>query len=547
MSTTNSKTLPTRGKQIAATRKGNMNQTQPPTTPANARGKQSVPAKRESLRMSMSPSPIEESTITIDGKTLTVAEIRATGDTILDVVFETTLHCDKSIEGARAMEKMKEECVAAKKKPEAVRKLYRVRTETLKKNSKYFQQLLGSDSFGEGIRMKEAFAYFKEKESEITQAPVEELPRVRIHDDEDSTRTFGRERVFEDMLRIVHGGHHGTESKYISLHYLAVLVTMADRFECMESVSRYLGSSSLSRFKYPSNTTEEIIRKKLLIFSLARIHPMQANGSFENCSKELIAKGSVRWGILDESNVSPARWWNLPEGLEDELAFRRKRIISCLASLQNHFLTLYTSKERQCRLGYDSSGACDSFQLGEMIKFLSSKKLLSLSSFSSVSSDDEDYVWPEAYAGSIDELIAMLRRVPEYQIDKNHSHCGLRKRISAPLDYIGTCFNSGSSIPGPRWFKDRESISWLHYSKDDKAAPGPAFTVAGKPVGAYRDWVWSYAAVTKNGVGNLGGPGSSERSARQLFTADVWDWKSDREIAVVGRAFVDGSLTLKMQ
>ena len=43
---------------------------------------------------------------------------------------------------------------------------------------------------------------------------------------------------------------------------------------------------------------------------------------------------------------------------------------------------------------------------------------------------------PEPYAGDILDLLDSFRTAPEYQVDKNHSHCGLRTRIMPLLDLL---------------------------------------------------------------------------------------------------------------
>lgn len=134
------------------------------------------------------------------------------------------------------------------------------------------------------------------------------------------------------------------------------------------------------------------------------------------------------------------------------------------------FIALYSSRTRQCALGYDSSGACDSFQLGEMIKFLAKKELLFLVPFQSVSPEDPDYIWPQAYTSDIDHLIGLLRQCPPYQIDHNHSHCGLRVRILPALDYIKDCIEAGIGINPLRWKADRATQTWtIDRSSKEKA------------------------------------------------------------------------------
>jgi hypothetical protein len=56
-----------------------------------------------------------------------------------------------------------------------------------------------------------------------------------------------------------------------------------------------------------------------------------------------------------------------------------------------------------------------------MVKFLTKKGLLSLVPFQSGSTEDLEYIWPEAYNGDVDYLIGLLRQCPSYQIDHNHN------------------------------------------------------------------------------------------------------------------------------
>lgn len=138
---------------------------------------------------------------------------------------------------------------------------------------------------------------------------------------------------------------------------------------------------------------------------------------------------------------------------------RREYILETINSLQAHFLYLYTSGERQCRLGYDSSGQCDSFQLGEMIRFFNRIKTLRLQG------TIYDPAEPTHYEGDIDKLIESLRQAPAYQIDRNHAHCGLRVRIIPLLDMIQNQLklDAGSLDVGiclECWNRNRTGYAW---------------------------------------------------------------------------------------
>jgi len=225
------------------------------------------------------------------------------------------------------------------------------------------------------------------------------------------------------------------------------------------------------------------------------------------CTKELILRGSLQW-VVGEEDVDTSRratWWDLPDSLEAELLLRRECILNALASIQNHYLRLYSSRDRQCSLGYDSSAACDSYQLGEMIKFLTNKNLLHLTSFSYTE-------YPETYTGDIEHLITILRQCPSYQIDKNHAHCGLRAKLLPALEYVQSMLSGNIGIERQRWKVSRDEYSW-----------GRGET--GQP--------WTFTREVADPRLSLEGNLASGKFARALFTASEWDW-SPEEIAPKG-------------
>jgi hypothetical protein len=137
--------------------------------------------------------------IHIDGKEFPVIEIRSTGDVILEVLFENSNACSKSIPG-EALKK-----VRLHKKPiPSPRVFYRVRLETLKKNSRYFEQLLGT-TFAEGIAIEDTWKDLAKSGLDPTKVEADRLPRIKIVEEDVATKTFGRETIFCDMLRVIHG------------------------------------------------------------------------------------------------------------------------------------------------------------------------------------------------------------------------------------------------------------------------------------------------------------------------------------------------------
>jgi hypothetical protein len=254
-------------------------------------------------------APEAMASIRVDGIQHKVTEIKVNGDVILDVTFENTTLCDKSIP-SDALQKLR----ISKSSIPSPRMFYRVQLETLKKHSKYFAHLLGSDVFGEGRTTKDAFSRLAELNLNPSEVDADKLPVIKLVDEDFATRTMGREYVFRDMLRLIHGSGHLT--KPISMIYLSVLVVEADRFDCLSTVARYFTTTFIN-FKYPltlDRSTEEILRQKILIF----YRTGQAM-RLASATKELILLGSLRWVGLDDPQGYTTAWWDLPDGLEGRL------------------------------------------------------------------------------------------------------------------------------------------------------------------------------------------------------------------------------------
>jgi hypothetical protein len=149
---------------------------------------------------------------------------------------------------------------------------------------------------------------------------------------------------------------------------------------------------------------------------------------------------------------------------------------------------------------YDSSAACDSFQLGEMVKFFVNKGLFTFTSPLSV--NEEDY--PESYEGDIENLITALRQCPSWQYDKNHAHCGLRTRLIPALDFVQAMLAFGIGIDRGYWKTDRPRVSWENVKE-----PEP-FRLT--------------KAVTSDPRLKMEGLLTSNPLSKNFFTAGRWDW-----------------------
>ncbi len=177
-----------------------------------------------------------------------------------------------------------------------------------------------------------------------------------------------------------------------------------------------------------------------------------------------------------------------------------------------HFLGLYTSRTRQCQLGYDSSSSCDSYQLGETVKFLSSRNLLFLVDFSPSSLDS----LPNLSAMDIGRALSTLRQCPSYQIDKNHTNCGLRTRMVPILDYIQSMLSSNViSIARSAWKNNQEATSWAASDEDGERGDEKSKTFR------FTRLVAGDARL------RIEGAMAADRMAKALFTAKSWDWTPD--------------------
>ena len=179
--------------------------------------------------------------------------------------------------------------------------------------------------------------------------------------------------------------------------------------------------------------------------------------------------------------------------------------------MQRHFLKLYSSRGRQCKLGYDSSPACDSFQLGQLLRFLVSKELLTLVDFSPESLD----AVPDTSMTDIDDLLATLRQLPAYQVDRYHTNCGPRIRAEPALEYIRAMVGASVvSIPFKEWKDRRSEVSWV-VTQTPREGKG----------GGEGEATFKFTRALANDQRlRLEGAMFADKMAKKLFTSESWDW-----------------------
>ncbi|RKF65445.1 putative hydroxyproline-rich glyco protein [Golovinomyces cichoracearum] len=463
-------------------------------------------------------------TLEINDEILPLVELIKEGDLILDVKFQTSQDCTKSIP-KDALRHLRSQNIPFP----SPRILYRIKSESLIKESSYFRLLL-SPNFAEGIAIQKTCEALAESGQNPINVDAKRLPRTMIIDEDLTTKTVGREQIFADLLRVIHGLDPKTTP--FTTQCWTVLVLMADNYDVIPSISRRLQKASLSHtYRVTTDKTgEESLRQKVIIH-----YYMGQGPNFKCATKDLIMRGSIVMNSTENCSTNlKGAWWDLPHGIEPEIAYRRACVLRTIASVQNQFLDLYSSRELQCKLGYDSSSSCDSFQLGEMIKFLSRKELLFLISFQPTLSEDLDSCkWPDAYIGDINALIGSLRQCPSYQLDQNHKHCGLRTRLLPALDFIQNCIDIGLGITIiPRKVSDKfqsQYSSWRPSSSVPKIAPAWNNSISGKSVdhtiSEKIEFGFQFAQAKSNMAWPLG-----QKEARGLFTAETWNWVTEQDL-----------------
>jgi hypothetical protein len=338
---------------------------------------------------------------------------------------------------------------------------YRVDSKILQQQSRYFENLL-SDRFSEGQQLSAALEKLKaDGHSNIADVSTDVLPHVSIVNVGRTaiTKSSSVQNLVADFLRAVHGLDLAVANPPVA--NLANLAVAADRFDAVACLAKYVHkrkylhiTDAKSKGRSTPTLTEERVRQKLFI-GLQFDHPSWVT----RYSKHIIMRDSVQWRPGTEEDHTKALWWDIPNAVEDELIQRREYILDTINSLQAHFLKLYTSGERQCKLGYDTSLQCDSFQLGEMVRFFHKIDTVRLQG------KIYDNTEPIYYLGDIDRLLTSLRQCSNYQVNHHHAHCGLRSRLLPLLDLVQNqlSLDTGSldiGICAECWNNHRSEYAW---------------------------------------------------------------------------------------
>lgn len=393
---------------------------------------------------------------------------------------------------------------------------FRVSSRSLVSHSVYFQRLLEDTRFAEGSNVATTLEKVRAEHGDSAEAPSDSLPHVHVAELGRISPIKSIRPIFTDLLLILHNGD--LPSRKIPLTNLANLVIVADRFDSTKPFADWIRSRGvLVRPKALSaNPSEEALRQRLLLGLL-----LQDTELVLHHSRDLIVKGSPLWDDHDKPLPSDALWWDLPSGIEEELQVRRGAVLSTIWSLLRSCLESYTrAGARVCRLGYDSSPACDSFQLGEFTRFLARAGFLAFAS-----GLDPTAQAPALPARDRDvaALLAALRTCPSYQLDAHHAHCGPRKALLTGLAAVDAHLSECDlGICLECWTGPRAAVrSWAD------VRPAPLFDVARMPRAGPRAREAPHfhrGAAASSSSSALPSSGPAAGLARDMFTASEHTW-----------------------
>ncbi|KAL2828369.1 hypothetical protein BJY01DRAFT_228466 [Aspergillus pseudoustus] len=361
---------------------------------------------------------------------------------------------------------------------------WRVSSESLMESSPYFGALLDPNKFSEGrhlLRQRELYSHEVGfwKRGENTDSPKytltqEVLPTIRLPDNHLSSRS-GLDTI-ELFLKVLSYRSYNEEDmenfdaevKGQRPSSIAKLIELADAYNSLQAVrdtlqhcGYTLGKAKLPLTKFNSSVlkfNEERIRQSIFIANFVNERTV-----LQTLTHALIVSGSKFWASgLESPQPDTPIWQYFPDGLEEELYYRRQCVLNAITDLQAHFLRVFGALEEptvakpntfnpqikpyQCRCGLGNSSACDAFHLGQMTRFFA---LRTKTIFLGSTLIDPDFILdndenaasetqPERSLppSDITVLISSLKQCPDYQIDSNHIACGIRRRLLPSLDCI---------------------------------------------------------------------------------------------------------------
>ncbi|KAJ5551821.1 hypothetical protein N7461_006519 [Penicillium sp. DV-2018c] len=454
---------------------------------------------------------------------------------------------------------------------------WQVASKHLTSNSPYFQALLDPTKFSEGRQFnarKQAWNESMTADLASQHAlPTVKLPEIRSTSlcGEDAIELFLKilclesldetERtIFENELRVQ------------STSLVARMIDLADSFSSTRIIQKVLQGV---RYAYGKTKPALLARFNSALLSMKedRIRQIIFISAFLEDSRltrimthALLVAGSRFWiNGLEDPEEESLRWKYLPNGLEEEIYYRRQSVLNTITDLQAHFLrvyggledpdsarsaannrtlgaaftasahTLLQSRQFQCRGGFNNASQCDIFQLGQMIRFFSLRAKTVFLGSNLIDPDfdlnpnEGDHTVGEARndqppgpPSDITAIIASMKQYPDYPIDEAHTGCGVRRRIMPALECVEKFVWDDRGLLGI-WSADSDLSDPSRASKFTKWTDYPHKKHMVDISFARVTAVYYPSAPTKNQVTRST---PQEELGRLLFTAARRDWNA---------------------
>ena len=376
----------------------------------------------------------------------------------------------------------------------------------LARKSAYFARLLEDHRFREGAEIAKKHVELQSKYGSPSDAPVDELPRVKIMDIGNVSVRKSCRGLLTDFLTMLHD-YNSVATRKLPVANLANLGVVADRFDALRPICAILDSKcGMSKQRLDRMRGEEVdYRQGLLLGVLFE----NSDWAYE-CSTQLILMGSRLWRSNPPSN---GMWWDLPHGIEEELQSRRRYILNTISCLVGDVIENINTPGRRCTVQSALQEQCEYFQLGRFIDHLRRHGLLNVrQAFLSVDAGmlpgSEAHSWQD---WDVRKLVQTLCNFQQHGIDENHERCGPRSHLWQCLDYISYCFTSNAIGIGLSCWDAKPHHN--HFSKWSEAKPLLSFSTGNDPVHWDRNW------RHKSRPGRLSMGQDENHSAREFFTA----------------------------
>jgi hypothetical protein len=203
---------------------------------------------------------------------------------------------------------------------------YRVDSDRLRTTSRYFNVLLDSSKFAEGVNLEARLKELKKKYTDLNDVPISELPTISVRGIGRIGKVTSIIALMKDFLSILHNhnaGSAGVTSK-MPVSNLANLTIVSDHFDALDTLKQYIRKHSIFMRVTRSDGTpkkspgpviwdhalEEAARMRIMVGILL------GHQSWVQETEHLIIRGSKLWSPAMEPNTAVPLWWDLPQSVE---------------------------------------------------------------------------------------------------------------------------------------------------------------------------------------------------------------------------------------